>query len=167
MTDTTTATRERTFDWEDPLPPLARAAEMTGLQYMQAMAAGEIPPPPIAKLMGFDLGEIREGLATLSVTPQEWHYNPIGMVHGGLAATLLDTVLGVSVHSTLDAGQAYSTVDLHVQYLRAITVDTGPVTATGEVVHRGRKIATSEAKLVDGRGRLLATGITTCLVLGA
>lgn len=165
LTDTTPTTRERTINWEDPAPLLERAAGMTGLQYMQAMAAGEIPPPPIAKLMGFELVEIREGLASLSVVPQEWHYNPIGMVHGGLAATILDTVVGISVHTTLDVGQAYSTVDLHVQYLRAMTAQTGRVTAVGEIVHRGRRIATAEGKVTDERGRVLASAITTCVIL--
>lgn len=160
-----TTTRERTITWEDPRPLLARAAQMTGLEYLQAMAAGEIPPPPIAKLMGFELVEIREGLASLSVVPQEWHYNPIGMVHGGLAATILDTVLGVSVHTTLGAGEAYTTVDLHVQYLRAMTADTGRVTAVGEIVHRGRKVATAEGRVTDERGKLIATAITTCMIL--
>lgn len=164
-TDIRTTTRTRTFTWEDPLPALAQAAGMSGLDYMQAMVAGEVPPPPIAKTMDFELGEIREGHASLAVVPQEWHYNPIGMVHGGVAATLLDTVLGVSIHTTLDAGQAYSTVDLHLQYLRPVTIDTGRVTAAADVVHRGRRIATAEGKLTDERGRILASAITTCVIL--
>lgn len=165
MLDTVATTRTRTFTWEDPEPLLERATTMSGLEYMQAMVAGEVPPPPIAKLMDFELAEIREGHASLSVIPQEWHYNPIGMVHGGLAATILDTVVGISVHTTLDVGQAYTTVDLHVQYLRAMTAETGRVTATGEIVHRGRKIATAQGKVTDERGRTLATASTTCVIL--
>lgn len=160
-----TATRERTITWEDPAPLLADAATLSGLEYMERLAAGEIPPPPIAKLMGFELPEIAEGNVSISCVPQEWHYNPIGMVHGGLAATMLDTVLGISIHTTLAAGEAYTTVDLHVQYLRAMSVDTGRVKATGEVVHRGRKIATAEGRLTDANGKLIATGITTCMIL--
>src|SRR6185295_14670962 len=99
--------RERTITWEDPLPAATSARGLSGLEYMRAIAAGDVPPPPIAVLMGFELVEVEEGRAVFAVTPQEFHYNPIGVVHGGLAATLLDSAMGCAVHSTLPAGTGY------------------------------------------------------------
>lgn len=164
-TDAPTTTRERTFTWEDPAPLLARAAAMTGLEQIQSMIAGQTPPPPIAKLVEFELVGVREGHIEVAFTPQEWQYNPLGVVHGGMAATILDTVLGICVHTTLEAGQGHTTVDLAVKYLRPMTAETGPVTAVGDVVHRGRRIATSEGRLTDGRGKLLATGTATLAIV--
>lgn len=168
MSETTTApatTRERTFTWEDPAPLLAEAAAMPGIEHIRAILAGAVPPPPMAKLMDFDLTAVREGHIEVTFTPQEWQYNPLGVVHGGTAATILDTVLGICVHTTLEAGQGHTTVDLNVKFLHPMTAETGPVTAIGDVVHRGRRIATSEGRLTDGRGKLIATGTATLAIL--
>ena len=159
------STRERTFSWDDPAASFAQAAELPGLEALRAIAAGTIPPPPIAMALGFDIGEVGEGTATFLLTPQEFHYNPIGGVHGGVIATLLDSVMGCAIHTTLPAGVGYGTTDLQVRYLRAITVATGRVRAEGTVVHRGGRLATAEGRLVaEETGKLLATATTSCLI---
>ena len=146
---------------------LARLAPTyDGLSFLQAIKDGELPPPPIADLLGFDIREITRGRVTFAMTAQEKHYNPIGMVHGGVTATLLDTVMGCALHSTLPEGTAYSTVDISVRYLRPVTVQTGLVLATGTLVHRGRRTAAAEATLIEAStGRLLATATSSLLVL--
>jgi uncharacterized protein (TIGR00369 family) len=125
----------------------------------------DIPSAPIAELVGFDLVELGEGRASFELDPGERHYNPLGTVHGGIAATLLDSAMGVAVHTTLDEGQTYTTLELNVHYVGAMTQDTGPVVATGSVIHRGGRVATAEARLTDADGRLLAHGTSTCLIL--
>ena len=141
-------------------------AEMAGLDYMRAIQAGEIPPPPIAVLMNYSIAELEEGRAAFEGLPGEEHYNPIGVVHGGYASTILDSALGCAVHTTLEAGSAYTSQTLEVKYLRPITRDTGLVRAEADVVHRGRRSATSEARLTAVEsGKLLATGTSTCLIL--
>jgi uncharacterized protein (TIGR00369 family) len=160
--------RERTIAWDDPVAAAAAGAGLSGLEYLQRIAAGEIPPPPIAVLLGFELVTVEEGRAVFAVTPQEFHYNPIGVVHGGLAATLLDSAMGCAVHSTLPAGMAYTTLEFKVNFARAITRDTGRVVCEGTLVHRGRTVATAEGRVTaaDG-GKLLAHGTATCLLFGA
>jgi uncharacterized protein (TIGR00369 family) len=138
---------------------------MTGLQAMHAIAAGDTPAPPIADLVGFDLVEVGEGHASFELDPARRHYNPLGTVHGGIAATLLDSAMGCAVHTTLGEREAYTTVELKVNYVRAITEATGRIVAAGSVIHRGGRIATAEAKLTDEDGRLLAHGTSTCLIM--
>ena len=125
-------------------------AEATPLELFDAMIRGELEPAPIAKLMGFELVEATEGRAVFESVPSGELYNPIGTVHGGFAATLLDSALGCAVHTTLRPGEAYTTLGLEVKYVRPITVDTGLVRVVGEVEHRGRRQATATARL-DGR----------------
>jgi uncharacterized protein (TIGR00369 family) len=146
---------------------LARLAPTyDGLAFLQAIADGELPPAPIAELLGFEIREVARGRVTFAMTAQEKHYNPIGMVHGGVTATLLDTVMGCALHSTLPEGVGYSTVDISVRYLRPVTVQTGDVLATGTLVHKGRRTVTAEATLVEAStGRLLATATSSLLVL--
>jgi uncharacterized protein (TIGR00369 family) len=159
-------TRTRTITWQDPAPSAAAGKGMSGLEYMSAIRDGEIAPPPIAVTMNFGIVELEEGRAVFEGEPGEEHYNPIGVVHGGYASTLLDSALGCAVHTTLPEGVAYTTQTLEVKFLRPITRDTGRVRAEAEVVHRGRKQATVDARLtaVD-TGKLLATGTSTCLIL--
>ena len=148
------------------LATVERGREMSGLAFMRALAAGELPPPPIADLMGFTLVEVDEGYALFRGEPGEQHLNPIGSVHGGFAATLLDSALGCAVHTTLPAGIGYSTLELSVNLVRGLTPATGPVLAEGRVLHTGRRTATAEAKLTaEHGGALLAHGTTTCLIL--
>ncbi|MDF2367526.1 PaaI family thioesterase [Sneathiella sp.] len=137
--------------------------KMTGLEQLQAVIdAGT--PPAIGRTMEFDLSEISFGKAIFTGYPGEKHLNPIGTVHGGYAATLLDSALGCAIHTVLEPGERYTTVDLNVKYLRAMLPGMGKVTATAEVVHKGRKIATSEARLIGEDGKLYATGNTTCAI---
>jgi uncharacterized protein (TIGR00369 family) len=160
------ATRSRTITWHDPMASAAVGAEMTGLDYVRAIQSGEIPPPPIAVVMNFSIDELEEGRAVFVGEPGEEHYNPIGVVHGGYASTILDSALGCSVHTTCPAGVGYTSQTLEVKYLRPITRDTGAVRAEAEVVHRGRKNAVAEAKLTSVEtGKLLATGTSTCLII--
>ena len=159
-----TIERSRTVTWEDPLVPAREGLNRSGLDYLQAMRRGEIPPPPIARLMGFEILEVKDGAATFGVTPAEYHYNPIGVVHGGLAATLFDSALGCAVHSTLPAGTGYTTLELKVNYLRPLTVDTGPVRCEARVIHVGGRVATAEARLLDESDRLYGHATTTCMV---
>jgi uncharacterized protein (TIGR00369 family) len=160
-------TSSRTITWQDPVASAALGAEMAGLEYVRAIQSGEIPPPPIAVVMNFSIDELEEGRAVFIGEPGEEHYNPIGVVHGGYASTILDSALGCAVHTTCAAGVGYTSQTLEVKYLRPITRDTGAVRAAAEVIHRGRKTATSEARLTSVEtGKLLATGTSTCLILG-
>lgn len=157
--------RERTFRWEDPLAGAAAARTMSGLEYLQAMGRGELPPPPIMALMNIDGFEVEQGRVVFAVTPAEYHYNPIGTVHGGVAATLCDSAMGCAIHTTLPAGVGYTTLELKVNYVRPITVQTGRVTCAGTVIYAGGRVATAEARVVDAAGALYAHATTTCLIL--
>ena len=159
------ATRTRTISWEDPRAVAAAGAEMEGIEYMRALLDGNLPAPPIAVLMNMRPVELEPGRAVFEGEPGEEHYNPIGVVHGGYAATLLDSVLGCAVHTTLERGTGYTTLSLEVKMVRPLTAEIEKVRAEGEVVYRGRRQATAQARLTDaGTGKLLAHGSATCLV---
>jgi uncharacterized protein (TIGR00369 family) len=161
-------TRRRELVWQDPLPTAASGATMTGIEYMEAIVAGEMPPPPIAVTMRMRPIEISEGRAIFEGEPGEEHYNPIGLVHGGYAATLLDSALGCAVHTTLPAGVGYTSLGLEAKYVRPITRDTGRVLCGANVLYRGRRQATVEASLTAAEtGKLLAHGIATCMILSS
>jgi uncharacterized protein (TIGR00369 family) len=139
---------------------------MTGLELLRAIAAGDAPGAPIAALMGFEALEAEEGRVVFAAVPTAELYNPIGSVHGGFAATLLDSAMGCAVHSTLAEGVGYTTLELKVNYTRAITKDTGRVVCEGRIVHRGGRVATADGRIVaEDSGKLLAHGTTTCLIL--
>jgi uncharacterized protein (TIGR00369 family) len=158
--------RTRSFDWQDPAATAAAAAELPGLAVMQAIIDGTLPPPPIARLLDFEVLEVQDGRAVFAMEPAEWMYNPIGSVHGGIAATILDSCMGCAVHTTLEAGVAYTTTDLQVRYLRAMSDATGRVLAEGRVIHRGKRTASAEGRLfVESDERLLAHGTTGCVIL--
>jgi uncharacterized protein (TIGR00369 family) len=160
------ATRTRTLVWQDPVPTAAAGATMTGMEYMEAVSAGEVPPPPIAVVMRMRPAELSEGRCVFEGEPGEEHYNPIGVVHG-YAATLLDSALGCAVHTTLPAGVGYTSLGLEAKYVRPITRDTGRVLCEANVLYRGRKQATAEATLIAAdSGTLLAHGSATCMILG-
>lgn len=143
--------------------PLARIKDMDGLSALRAMIAGELPAPPMARTLGFVIVEAEYGRALFRGVPAFDHLNPLGTVHGGWAATLLDSALGCAVHSTLQVGEAYATVEFKVNLVRPIMPDTGEVTCEGKLVHRGTRVATSEATLRGPDGKLLAHGSETCL----
>lgn len=159
-----TSARSRTILWEDP-GILAKAAPgKSGLEFMREMIAGKLPAPPIAILMDFRLAEVDEGRAVFVCTPGEQHYNPIGVVHGGLISTLCDSALGCAVHTTLPIGAGYTTIELHVNLIRALTRDTGEVRCEANVLHVGRRMATAEARVIDQQGKLYGHATTTCMI---
>jgi uncharacterized protein (TIGR00369 family) len=146
--------------------PGARAArEMSGLEYLRRILDGRFPSPPFARLLGQSLVEIEEGRAVFEVRPGERHYNPIGLVHGGLLATILDSAMGCAVHSTLPAGTGYSTLEVKVNFTRPVLSDTGLLRCEASIVHRGRQTATAEGRVKDQAGRVYAHGTTTCLLM--
>jgi uncharacterized protein (TIGR00369 family) len=162
------ATRSRTITWEDPVQAPTSRLDLSGLDHLRAIRDGRVPPPPIAMLLGFALDEVEEGRAVFAVTPEEFHYNPIGVVHGGLAATLIDSATGCAVQSTLEPGLLYTSLEVKVNFARPITRDTGSVRCEGTVIHRGRTVATAEARVVaEATGKLLAHGTATCLLMSA
>jgi uncharacterized protein (TIGR00369 family) len=159
-------TRTRTVSWEDPAATAATGLKLRGLEYMRAIADGTMPQPPVARLFGFHIVEAEEGRAVFALEPAEWMYNPIGSVHGGIAATMLDSCMGCAVHTTLDPGIGYTTTDLQVRYIRAMSEATGRVLAEGRVVHAGRRTATAEGRLfAESDGTLIAHGTTGCVIL--
>ena len=157
-------TRERTTTWGDPTISAGRVGRETGLALLQAMRDGDLPAPPILSTVGFELDAVEEGRVVFALEPGEHHYNPIGSVHGGVYATVLDSATGCAVHSVLPAGVGYTSLDLNVKFLRGMTTGTGRVTCEGRVVQRGRRTALAEASLTDSQGRLLATATSTCLL---
>jgi uncharacterized protein (TIGR00369 family) len=158
--------RTRSFSWEDPAATAAAAVELPGLECMRAIIDGRLPPPPIARLLDFTIFEVEDGRAVFAMEPAEWMYNPIGSVHGGIAATILDSCMGCAVHTTLEAGIGYTTTDLQVRYIRAMSDASGRVLAEGRVVHRGRRTATAEGRLfLESDETLLAHGTTGCAIL--
>lgn len=157
--------RSRTVSWEDPLVTAAGALERTGLETMQAIRDGELPPPPIARLMRFDVRELEEGRVVFGCALDESVYNPLGVVHGGLVCTLLDTVAGCAVHTTLPRGVGYTSIEIKVSYLRGVQASSGPLTAVGTVTKPGRRVAFAEGQVTDAAGRLVATATSSLLVL--
>jgi uncharacterized protein (TIGR00369 family) len=164
MTELDQAAQHKTISWFDPRPQAAEALTMSGIDYLQAMIDGKFPAPPIASHINLELVSVDPGVANMAATPDESHYNPIGSVHGGFAATLLDSVCGCAVQSTLPVGVAYTTLDLTISYLRGMTSETGRVTAQGRVTKPGSRAAFVEADIKDAAGRVLATATSTCLV---
>lgn len=157
--------RIRTYTWDDPFALSEAMAGRSGLELMQLMAAGDVPAPPIAQTLGFRLVEATRGRAVFECEPAEYHYNPIGVVHAGLAMTLMDSAMGLAFVTTLDEPAGWTTLEVKANFTRALTVDTGLVRCTGTIVHPGRRVATTEARVEDSRGRLCAHGTSTILVL--
>jgi uncharacterized protein (TIGR00369 family) len=157
--------RSKTVTWYDPAATVALGGGLSGLEFMQALAEGRIPPPPIAQLLGMWPTKVDVGLAVFACTPDESMYNPIGMVHGGMVCALADSAAGCAVHTTLDAGVAYSSIGITVNFLRPVTLGSGTLVATGRVVKPGRRVATATAEIVDGAGRLVATASSSCLIM--
>jgi uncharacterized protein (TIGR00369 family) len=161
---TQTQERTRTFSWTDPSVHAATVGTRTGVDLLQAIGRGELPPPPVMSMLGVGALTASEGSVTIELDPQEFHYNPLGTVHGGVLSTLLDTAAACSVHSTLPAGIAYTSLDLNVKFLRPVTLASGHLTCTGTVLQRGRRTALAEARLTDAQGKLAAHATSTCLI---
>jgi uncharacterized protein (TIGR00369 family) len=163
-TQTQTTTRTRTFSWSDPALTAAHLGRRSGLDMLRAMASGELPAPPVMHLLGAEALEADEGRAVVALTPQEFHYNPLGTVHGGILATLLDTAAGCAVHSTLPAGVGYTSMDVVTRFLRPVTVASGTLRCEGTVLSRNRTTVLAEARLSDTKGRLVAHATSSCLL---
>ncbi|MFY1632583.1 PaaI family thioesterase [Solwaraspora sp. WMMB335] len=157
--------RSRTFSWTDPASlPTAALSQLSGLDQLRSMTSGEVPAPPVLHMLGLDGFEVEAGRAVALLTPQEFHYNALGTVHGGVLSMLLDTAAGSAVHSVLPAGTSYTSIDLNVKFLRPVTLASGTVRCEGTVVQRGRRTAYAEAKLTDAAGRLAAHATSSCLL---
>ncbi|HEX7218749.1 MAG TPA: PaaI family thioesterase [Burkholderiales bacterium] len=157
--------RTMTVSWSDPAELAERGRSMPGIEFLRAIRDRRLPAAPIAALLGFDLIEVEPGHAVFEVNPGEQHYNPIGVVHGGLAMTLLDSAMGCAVQTHMPAGGGYTTLEAKTNLVRAITGSTGKLRAIGKVVHLGKRVATAEGRLEDAAGKLYAHATTTCIVL--
>lgn len=159
-------TASRTVTWATPgQGDLSRLLELDGLAQLQSMLSGEMPPPPIMATVGMSDMRVERGRVVVEMPAAEFHYNPLGSVHGGVISTMLDTAAGCSVHSTLAVGELYTSVDLTVKFLRPVTVDSGLLTCEGTVISRGRRTALAQAQLTDEAGRLVAHATSTCLIM--
>lgn len=157
--------RRRTYEWSDPHESASSASTLSGLEFLNRMLRGELPRPPIVDTLGIDLVEVGEGHVVFEMTPAEWHYNPIGSVHGGALTTLADSALGCAVHSRLPVDVGYTSLDINVSFVRAATVASGRLRCTGSVITLGRRVATARAEITDAAGRLIAHATTTCLII--
>lgn len=156
--------RSRNVAWLDPGPGIVAARRMSGIDYLRAIREGKVPAPPFARLLGFEIEAIEDGAVTFAMTPEECHYNPFGVMHGGVAASLFDSALGCAVQSLLPAARMAPTMELHINYIRPITVSTGRISCTGQVVHLGKRSATAEGRLVDMHGKLYAHATGTFVI---
>jgi uncharacterized protein (TIGR00369 family) len=156
--------RSRTVSWHEPGPSTTRGMAMSGIDYLRAMAGGELPQPPIAGLLRFDIVSADPGRVVFTCEPDESAYNPIGAVHGGLVCTLLDSVTGCAIHSTLPQGKGYTSVEIKVNYLKAVRLSSGVLTATGTVVKAGSRVGFAEGVVTDAGGAVVATATSTLLV---
>lgn len=163
LTDNETQ-RTRTYSWEDQTIGAKVGATLSGMAYLQGMMAGLYPAPAIAHTLDMAIEAVEEGKVVFSIVPQEFHYNPIGAVHGGVFCTMLDSALACAIHSTLPVGTGYTTLELKVNFIRPLTLKTGKVLAIGTLVHAGRSVATAEGKIVDEQGKLYAHATTTCML---
>ena len=157
--------RERSYTWSDPMQAAAAAMEMSGMEFFAALSEGKVAQPPIMDTLDLDGISFEEGRVEFRLTPREFHYNPIGSVHGGVFATLLDSACGCAVHTKLPLGVFYTTLDLSVKFLRPVTLETGRISAVGSVTHLGRRTALAEARITDAAGKLYATATSSCLIM--
>lgn len=157
--------RERNITWEDPMKGASHALNLSGLAYFEKIKNGELPLPPLLTALDFHAQEVEKGKAVFSFVPQEFHYNAIGTVHGGVISAILDTAMGCTLHSLLPAGTGYTTLELKVNFLKAVTTTSGELRAVGKAIHTGSRTALVEAQLVDGNGTVHAHGVSTCLLI--
>jgi uncharacterized protein (TIGR00369 family) len=155
----------RTFHWDDTSKGINAIASISGLEYLNAMHAGELPLSPLVKTLDFKVEHIEKGKVAFSFSPQEFHYNPLGSVHGGVISALLDSAMGCTLHSVLEAGNGYTTLELKTNFLKTITIKTGLLKATGKILHIGSRTALLEAEITDDAGKIYAHGTSTCMIL--
>lgn len=144
-----------------------RQKEMTGLEFVRGLVDGTLPLNTIAQTLGYDITEAENGRVVITAEPNDTHLNPAGTVHGGLAATMLDSCMGLAIQSTLEKGVGSTTLEFKISFVRPITPETGLITAEGVVLNRGRRVGTAEGRITDAKGRLLVHGTTTCLIFEA
>ena len=157
--------RTRTLRWQDPAQFAEPIHRLSGIEFMRRFLTGDLPPPPVMELLGIRLVSVEPGAVGFEFDPSEYMYSPLGNVHGGIVTVLLDTAMGCSFHTTLPAGVGYTTIELKVNFLRSVTIDSGPLRAEGRVVHAGARVATTEARLSDRSGRLHAHATSSLLIL--
>jgi uncharacterized protein (TIGR00369 family) len=157
--------RALSVTWSDPAALAESGRSMAGIDFLRAIRDRRLPGAPIAELLGFSLVEVEPGHAVFEILPAEQHYNPIGVVHGGLAMTLLDSAMGCAVQTHMPAGGGYTTLEAKTNLVRPITAATGKLRAIGKVVHLGKRAATAEGRLEDAAGKLYAHASSTCIVL--
>ena len=157
--------RNISVTWDDPVALAQAGRSMAGIDFLRAIRDGRLPHPPICALLGYRLIEVEPGQAVFEIAPAEHHYNPIGVVHGGIAMTLLDSAMGCAVQTRMPAGGGYTTLEAKTNLVRAVTTDTGALRAVGKVLHVGKRVATAEARLEDREGKLYAHATSTCIVL--
>ena len=159
-----TGRRERSFSWDDPAVAAAAAREQDGIAFLKALLEGVLPGAPIAHTLDFRPVSVEPGVVVFEFTPAEFHYNPIGTVHGGMIATVCDSACGCAVQSLLPAGSYYTSIDLSVKFLRPVTTATGPLTCEGTVTHHGGRSALAQARLTDADGKLYAHATSSCMI---
>jgi len=141
-----------------------RQKEITGLEFVKGLADGTLPHNTMAGTLGYEIVEAEKGRVVVTAEPKDSHLNPAGTVHGGLAATMLDSCMGLAVQTLLDKGVGSTTLEFKISFVRPITPETGPIRAEGTVINQGRRVGTAEGRVTDGKGRLLVHGTTTCLI---
>ncbi|PWS33604.1 PaaI family thioesterase [Pedobacter paludis] len=157
--------RTRLIEWEDPMKGAKEALTISGIEYLKAMSDAKFPLPPLLYTLDFSVTTIESGNVVFEFTPQEFHYNPIGTVHGGVISAVLDSAMGCSVHSLLPAGKGYTTLELKVNFLKAVTIKTGKLKTIGKVINLGGRTALVEAQLIDDDNIIYAHAVSTCLIL--
>jgi uncharacterized protein (TIGR00369 family) len=157
--------RERSYSWADPQVFVEAAAGLSGLDFLSRIGAGELPLVPAGATTGIEPVGVGDGWAEFEMQPAEWHFNPIGSVHGGMLASLADSALGCAVHTKLPPGVGYTSLDLTIKFTRAANLDSGLLRCRAEVVTIGRRTATAQARVVDGRGSVVAHAVATCLLV--
>src|ERR1700759_1881875 len=156
--------QSRTVTWHDPVHPVARGLSLPGIDYLKAMIAGELPPLPMARVMRVDLVAVEPGKVVFTCEPDASMFNPSGAIHGGLVCTVLDSVAGLALHSTLPAGKGYTSIEIKVNYLKAVRLDASPLSATGTVVKSAARVGFTEGVVTDASGKVVATATSTLLI---
>jgi len=151
--------------WDDPMRLAQAGRSMSGIEFLRAIRDDKLPHPPICSLLGYQLVEVEPGHVVFEIKAGEQHYNPIGVVHGGIAMTLLDSAMACAVQTQMPAGGGYTTLETKTNLVRAVTSETGRLRAIGKLLHAGKRIATAEGRLEDGAGKLYAHATTTCIAL--
>lgn len=156
--------RNRIYTWENPLQIASKATNLSGFEFIKALYEGEIPPAPILNTLDFKISNLEKGNVIFEFSPQEFHYNPIGSVHGGAITTILDSAIGCSLHSFLAKKAAYTTLDLKINFIRKITENTGVLKTNTKIIHLGKSTALIESDLLDNSGEIYAHAVSTCMI---